>query len=104
MAAIMARNWINKMFDIGTALGIPSSDFESRLYWTSIRIPIIFLLFFFRLKKKVAERATYMSLLEHPFLQHHALVNRVNFIEIVQTCNLRLDSNIESKSLNNPFI
>lgn len=41
--------------------------------------------FLFRLKKKVSERGTYLSLLEHPFLQHHAMVNRVswkNFFQI----------------------
>ena len=32
----------------------------------------------FRLKKKFSERATYLSLLEHPFLQHHAMVNTVS--------------------------
>jgi len=30
----------------------------------------------FSLKKKVEERATYQMLMEHPFLEHHAKVNK----------------------------
>jgi hypothetical protein len=53
----------------------PASRIHNAVYKMTQQV---FFLSLFRLKKSVSERATYFSLMEHPFLQHHAMVNRVS--------------------------